>query len=342
MLRLRPVLSAAAAAVLLASGLGCSAPDGDGGTRAIATTHASTSPGALPGPSVIAISVDGLNVSAIKQLGEDGAPALHRMLAHGAGTLNARTEYERTITLPNHTSMVTSRRIDKAKGGHGVTWNVDRPKTTVQRAAGHQVGSVFSRVRAAGGTSALYSTKSKFSLFRRSWPAGVDTFVVKENQRHLVRLARQDIRDGAPTFTFLHVSLPDRFGHAHGGMSPEYLDAVRRTDAQVGTILRAVADRNLVVILTADHGFATGTKDHSRRRNIENYRIPFLVWGKGVRTGDLYEMNPDYRDPRDRRPSYAGRQPVRNGNVANLALDLLGIDGIPGSGIDPEQALSVD
>lgn len=306
--------------------------------------HATTTRGdaSASSPSVVAISVDGLNVAAIDLLGRAGAPTFHRLLEEGAGTLNARTEYEQTVTLPNHTSMMTGRRIDAAHGGHGVTWDDDRPGTTVQAAAGHPVGSVFSVVHGSGGSTALYTTKAKFGLYERSWPAGIGTFRFTENQRRLVRLARNDLADDAPAFTFLHVSLPDRAGHRYGGMSAQYLDAVRRTDRQLGTVLRAVAGDDVVVIVTSDHGFPTDATDHSVKRNIENYRIPFLVWGAGVAHGDLYATNQAFRDPHGRRPAYAGRQPVRNGDVANLALDLLGLGPVPGSELDHDQDLTVD
>src|SRR6476469_6074290 len=75
---------------------------------------------------VVVISVDGLNPVAITRLGATGTPTFHRMMSEGAWTFNARTEVERTVTLPNHTSMLTSRRIDRTRGGHGVTWDDDR------------------------------------------------------------------------------------------------------------------------------------------------------------------------------------------------------------------------
>ena len=338
MLRLRSFVPAALVLALVLPVTGCS----DSGPQERSAPTAVTVDATIPGaPHVIAISVDGLSVEAITRLGAAGAPTLHRLLDEGAGTLNARTERELTITLPNHTSMVTGRRIAAAADGHGVTWNDDRSGTTVQRAAGNPVSSVFSAVGAGGGTSALYSTKAKFSLFERSWPSGLDTFRVKENQRRLVRLVVADLSDGPSAFTFLHVSLPDRFGHEYGGMSEQYLDAVRRTDDQLGTVLDAVTGTDAVVILTADHGFATGNTEHSVRTDPENFRIPFVVWGAGVDAGDLYEMNPSFRDPGTRRTSYAGKQPVRNGNVANLALDLLGLDAVEGSGIGEEQQLTV-
>src|SRR4051794_24570135 len=75
---------------------------------------------------VLAISVDGLNTEAIRRLGATGAPTFHRLLTEGAATLNARTELEQNVTLPNHTGMMTSRRVDRRHGGHGVTWDDDR------------------------------------------------------------------------------------------------------------------------------------------------------------------------------------------------------------------------
>jgi hypothetical protein len=68
--------------------------------------------------------------------------------------------------------------------------------------------------------------------------------------------------------------------------------------------------------------------------------VPFLTWGKGVEAADLYALNPDYKKPRRKRPGYAAaRQPVRNGDVANLALDLLGLRAVPGSTIGTAQDL---
>jgi hypothetical protein len=294
---------------------------------------------------VLAISVDGLNTDAIRRLGRSGAPTFHWLIRHGAATLNARTEWEQTVTLPNHTSMMTGRRINPAKRGHGVTWDHGRPRATVQRAAGHRVASVFSVVHGHGST-ALFSTKPKFSLYQRSWPRAIDRFTVNDDQAALVRAARHDLVHRKRAFTFLHISLPDRAGHDHGGMSPAYLRAVRRSDRLLGTVVHAIrahpaVGRRLTLILTADHGFAPGVRSHSARTRLANYRIPFLVWGAGVRHANLYRLNPDYRDPGRRRPAYAGKQPVRNGDLADLATGLLGLGPVPGSHQDARRDLDV-
>ena len=92
-------------------------------------------------------------------------------------------------------------------------------------------------------------------------------------------------------------------------------------------------------MLTADHGGPPGEKGHDDASDVENYRIPFVVWGRGIRPADLYELNPDYADPGTGRPAYGGPQPVRNGDLANLVTELLGLGPVPGSELDAGQDL---
>lgn len=297
-------------------------------------------------PRVLVISLDGLNPTAITRLGPAGTPNLHRLIAEGSSTLNARSSVELTLTLPNHTGMITGRRVEARRGGHGVTWNDDRTKpATVQAAAGHPVASIFSLVHAAGMETAMFAAKTKFSLFQRSWPDSFDTFVVRENNGALVWAARQELRRDDREFTFLHISLPDLVGHQSGFMSPEYLAAVKRTDLLVGKVLTTVDNTpalrdNLTVIVTADHG-GLG-QSHADATALANYRIPFIAWGHGVAPGtDLYAINPTFVAPGAGRPGYLGPQPIRNVMVANLAADLLGLGPVPGSELNAAQDLEV-
>jgi hypothetical protein len=295
---------------------------------------------------VVVISVDGLNPDAITQLGATGTPAYHRLMTEGTWTFNARTEFEQTVTLPNHTSMLTSRRIDRTRGGHGVTWDDDRLRPrTVQAAARHPVASVFSRLEGAGLSTAMFATKTKFSLYKRSWPA-MDRAVIDLDNTRLVKRLRGDLNRTSRAFTFVHLSVADLAGHKHGWLSPAYLTAVHETDTLIGKILTTVGktaesrDHTLVVV-TADHG-GSGA-GHAAPAVLGDYRIPFLVWGPGVPAGaDLYTLNPAYADPGDRRVGYAApRQPVRNGDVGNLVLDVLGLPAIPHSELDSAQDLEV-
>ncbi len=286
---------------------------------------------------VLAISVDGLHPGALRKLGRRRVPHLLRLIRRGAATRNARTQIERTVTLPNHVSMVTGRRIDRRRGGHGVTWNRDRSDVTVHEAAGERVESVFSTVHRGGGSTAVFATKSKFTLLKRSWPGAIDRSVIKPGRDGaVVRRVRKDLVRHHRSFTFLHLGKPDRVGHRRRWLSRAYLDAVVRVDRLVGSIMRTRREhrrlrRHLVIVLTSDHGGVPGTRHHGDPRRRHNYRVPFAIWGRGIDRGGLYRMNPDYRNPRKKRVGATGAQPVRNGDVANLSTRLLGLGTVPGS-----------
>lgn len=313
----------------------------------------------LPGRGlVVAISVDGLKPAALRRLGPRGAPAMHRMLRDGTSTLNARTLRESTLTLPNHTSMLTGRPA-AGLGGHATTENYDLGGT-VHQAAGHYVGSAFTVVHDHGGSTALYSSKAKFALFDRSWNArnggrdrvGVDDGRDKIDQyqyaseKELVKTLLSRLRHHPDPFSFLHLALPDEVGHERRFASRPYLRAVKRIDALIGPILRTIAGRpglrqRTTIILTADHGGSQ--TDHSDPTRRANFTIPFLVWGAGVADGaDLYRLNPRRHPQSSSRTGYRGRQPIRNGDLANLATHILGLPPIPGSDFNHGQRLRVD
>lgn len=308
---------------------------------------------------VLAISVDGLATEAIERLGPEGAPTLHRMIADGVSTLDARTAYEQTRTLPNHTGMLTGRRV-KGRRGHHVTFNHD-PGGTVHRAAGRYVRSLFDVVHDHGRPTALFSSKDKFAFFDRSWGprAGapdrvgeddgrdkIDRYVYREQGGKLVgKILRRMERRPLWGATFLHLARPDVVGHARGYLSPAYFKAVRTSDRQVGRLLDAVAAHpklasNTVVVLTADHG--GDERGHFDVRAPEHFTVPFLVWGAGVTPGaDLYALNPERSHPGDGRPAYRDQPPIRNTDLAGLVTTLLGLPPVKGGQLPGTTPLEV-
>ncbi len=298
---------------------------------------------------VVIVTLDSVGSRAVRLAGRQQAPTLHRLMRQGASTLNARTAREATLTLPNHTSMVTGRRIDADHAGHGVTWNNDRSHpATVQEAAGHPVRSVFGVVHSRTRDTGLFVSKEKLRLFKRSWPRTIDRLMVMEdNDRALARKARRDLVKNRRALTFLHLSGPDVVGHDKGFLSKAHLAAVRRADRLLGRLVAAIKARprlrrHVTLIVTADHGGAGN--GHGDPTTQANYRIPFVVWGAGVRAGaDLYGLNTsDFRNPGKRRSRYGlARPPVRNGDAANLATDLLGLRTVPGSQFNAKQSLDV-
>lgn len=306
---------------------------------------ASATTGSAPDPDprrhVLAISVDGLNPDVL-EAHPGRFPALRRLLTEGAATLNARTAVEKTVTLPNHTGMLTGRRIDAAQGGHGLLWNDSRPEQRVP-GAGRGVASIFTQAARADLDTALFTGKEKFGTFDTSWP--IEEYVYEEDHTDLAEAVAEDLRTEDRDLTFLHLALTDEVGHRRGFMTPAYRQAVDEVDRTLADLLEVVEEDpelqdDTVLVLTSDHG-GLG-REHGDPESIENYRVPFVVWGAGVAAGDLYELNPGYRDPGDGQPAYGGPQPIRNMDLANLVVALLDLKAVPGSefGVDPALRIS--
>lgn len=308
---------------------------------------------------VIAVSVDGLgSVYLQEQLNTGKLPHFKRLVEESAGTTNARADYDITVTLPNHASMVTSRRI-KGPEGHGWTSNTDPAKgVTIHTNKGAYVASVFDVVHDHGLRTGVWATKTKFALFKVSYDErhGAADTTGPDNGRNKVDCfvyARSDaLADSVIStmatqpchFAFVHFGDCDAAGHTYGWGSEAYNAALLAMDGYLGRIMDLIATNPALkgktdLIVTADHG-GEG-KDHSDAGKAINYTIPFFVWGAGVTPGDLYLRNIATREsPGEGRPDYSAvKQPVRNGEVGNLALTLLGLSPIPGSTIDEKQDL---
>ncbi len=323
---------------------------------------------------VIHISIDGLSATLLQALiAADTAgdfASFERFLDEGAYTWNARTDYTHSITLPNHTSMLTGRPVLQPAGQpntvhHGWTTNVDPlPGVTLHNGGNPNlsyVASAFDRVHDHGLTTAHYASKSKFVLYEQSYDAAhgapdvtgpddgtdkIDTYVNSSAaSMHTAFLSGMAANHFA--YVFIHYSTPDDVGHASGWGSTAWGNAVRTIDDQLAGIFALiesdpVLDAHTLVILSADHG-GTGF-GHGDATNAANYTIPFLVWGDGVLPGaDLYALNPATRaDPGSTRPTYnAVPQPIRNGDGGNLALAALGLPAVPGSSINAAQDLAL-
>ena len=323
---------------------------------------------------VIHISVDGLSATLLQSLLANlpgDYPNFARFVAEGATTFAARTDYTHTITLPNHTTMVTGRPVLQPTGQpdtvhHGYVGNVDPPPGVTLHNGGNPqltyVASAFDVVHDHGLSTAHYASKSKFVLFNRSYDAthGAADTLPPDNGTDKINVYFQStpgathaafLADMAAyhfNYVFLHYSNPDDLGHANGWGSSPWNQAVRIVDGYLGGIFALVEgdpvlDGHTLIILSADHG-GTGF-DHSAATNAANYTIPFFTWGDGVVQGaDLYALNAATRlHPGTGRPSYtAPVQPIRNGDGANLALAALGLPPVPGSTIDAAQDLELN
>jgi hypothetical protein len=121
---------------------------------------------------VIAISVDGLRPKEIQELGEEKLPNLYRFRKEGAWTDNARADVTHTLTLPNHTCMITGRGVQDVEGvgqGHRQTANYYSTGTLHQNIGGVHMASIYDIVHDNGLRTGLFANKSKFNLFKASY-----------------------------------------------------------------------------------------------------------------------------------------------------------------------------
>ena len=192
-----------------------------------------------PAKYVIQISVDGLGASYLQALlDRDELPTFKRLQVEGAYTHNARTDCDFTITLPNHTCMVTGRPV-RDRGeivGHQWTLNTDPGERTLHSNRHDYVASAFDVAHDAGLRTAMFASKSKFSLYDQSYDqrAGDPDKTGEDNGRDKIDLY---VRAGCDemvdrfisemkaepfNYSFVHFADTDSAGHSKKWGSPEY------------------------------------------------------------------------------------------------------------------------
>ena len=231
---------------------------------------------------------------------------------------------------------------------------------TLESNKGSYVASMFDVAHDNGLRTSMWAGKSKFGLLTNSYDTDSGALDVTGVNNGRNKIDTNYVADGvsanvlttafigamtpAPfNLSFLHYQDPDAAGHSSGWGSTGYNTTLEAVDTELGRILALIAGDstlkgNTAIILTADHG-GTGTS-HGNMANASDYTVPFFSWGAGVGAGDLYWMNPLARLSPEGNPSFtAPIQPIRNGDLGNLALDLLGLGPIPGSTINSTQNL---
>ena len=276
----------------------------------------------------------------------DKLAAYRRLRSQGAFTDNARTAPFYGNTLPNHASQLTGR-IVVGEDGHRWVRNSDFDSTvTLHSNRGEYVSGVFDVTGGAALNAVLFTSKEKFAVFHRSYKDNIDAYVYDKNTKRLTNRFVDSLRTGNYAYAFLHLRDTDTNGHRFGWRLwwwHPYANAIRKSDRMIGKVLAAIDDDpdlrgRTAVIVTADHaghGHSHGPKDR------RDYTIPFYVWGAGIPPGNLYDFAGDARiDPGEEQiGGDADLQPIRNGDAANLALSLLGLDAIPGSTLNADLSL---
>jgi hypothetical protein len=342
---------------------------GTTGTLGSTQTPSAVAPGVeAPGTSTVnprtavkhavIVSVDGLAPRFLEVLLEGGkAPNFAALQKQAAWTHNARTDKTYTTTLPNHTCMITGLPVSPTRKfgphfAHGWVENTDpMPDDTLHRhrtPAGTYTSSMFDVAHDNGMRTALFASKTKFSLYAQTYnDAGgvdkvgadngrqkIDTVVIDVDPATMVDSFIALLQSNPPALSFVHLNQPDGSGHGSGWGSPAYLTAVSQMDVLLGKIVAALQAPTFLgeaaLIVTSDHGGVD--VHHADQSDMRNFQIPFYVWAPGVTPGDVYRVFTHRFDPGKSNPAYEDeKQPLRNCDAGNLAVSLLGLDPIPES-----------
>jgi hypothetical protein len=118
----------------------------------------------------IIIAVDGLRSDALMVSPRD-LPAFRRLMDEGASTLNARTDPDITVTLPNHLGMVTGRLMLGDEGHHWERNDLDDENAPqiLHDARGQYIQSIFDVAHDHGLRVSIIAGKTKLHLLNNSW-----------------------------------------------------------------------------------------------------------------------------------------------------------------------------
>jgi len=303
---------------------------------------------------VIMISVDGLRSDALQAFSPEQIPALSSLLT-GAYTLNARTDPQRTVTLPNHVGMLTGLHYSGSRGHNWIKNHKVPDAETLHSVRGKFTPGVFHVAAPNNVQTAVIAAKDKFQLFPLSWNSlgeipVIDTYsfqeVADQGASELVDFLLQ--ARSKRSLSFWHLREMDVAGHTEGWNLQSdslYMKSLLKIEHAVNLLLTSLREnpaiaKHTAILLTSDHGGGVPERNHwGQGLHPENWTIPFMAWsGRGEFIGDIYHLNAHaLQDPGSKMGEEQDLPALSNAHLANLALAILGLESIPNSQVGAQQ-----
>jgi len=236
-------------------------------------------------PKALFIIVDGIPADVIEKL---ELPTLKEIQQAGgytrAYTGGEAEGYSKTPTISavGYNSLITGTWANKhnvwdndiAEPNYNY-WNIFRIAETSDNDLTTAIFSTWldNRTKLIGeGLSAAGSIKLDFKYDSLEYdtirfPHRDDRKYIQQIDEAVVEAAAQGITDHAPDLTWVYLEFTDDMGHMHGD-SPEYYDAIKAADAQIGKIWSAIKEReknfneDWLIVITTDHGRDVATGKH--------------------------------------------------------------------------------
>lgn len=225
-------------------------------------------------PTVILTAIDGLRASALQEV---ECPNIESLKPRGAYSLSASSVMP-SITLPCFLSIFHS--VPPSR--HGTMHNTYIPMLK-------PVPGLVEVGRAQGKKSAFFHNWEPLRNLNQPLHLSFSLFIDNLNDgrdcdHELAKQAIWHMQNSPWDLVFIYLGSLDVAGHAHGFMSPEYLQQLSHLDTAVGLLLEAIPEETHFM-LVSDHG------GHARTHGTDSpddMVIPFFLCGPKIRRG--YEI----------------------------------------------------
>ena len=227
---------------------------------------------------VILIGSDGFGAYAFEKA---HVPNLRKLMKQGSWSLKARTVLP-SSSAPNWASMV----MGAGPELHGYTkWGSQSPDLPARELDEYGMfPSIYTLIRKEKPKSeigVIYEWDGIGYLFPKK---AVNKDQNCDGDIALTKAAASYIKEKKPDFLFIHLHDVDSVGHNAGHGTPEYYEAIERTDAHIGSIVKSIEEAGImdktVIIFTADHG---GINKGHGLITMQEMQIPWIISGPGIK-----------------------------------------------------------
>ncbi|MCE9553796.1 MAG: alkaline phosphatase family protein [Planctomycetes bacterium] len=259
-------------------------------TVALYLTRAGATQSAEKTKKVLLIGIDGCRPDALQraQAPQIGALAEQGAVSYTAQNLPLRLTDVETSSGPSWSTMLSGAFPDK----HGWIDDVRR------RRFNGQYPHFFARLKEANPKASTVSIITWPDITQMTKGADINETVKTDEQAE--KRAIEVLEKQNPDAMFVHLDHVDATGHAKGfnPESPDYIAAIKETDARVGRIVDALkkrpkyAEEDWLIMLSTDHG-GHGSGHNSHRHVVPAIRLVFYIASgeaasRGVIEGQVY------------------------------------------------------
>lgn len=274
---LKKILSCFAAAMLFV-----------GVTAAVTAQETSNSP--VGAKHVVWIGADGFGAHYVNW---DQLPTMKKMKENGAWTLHMRSVIPSSSAINWETMLVGA-----PSESHGYRdWGSKVPDVApIYLAENGRFPDAFYVLKQSFPkckTSVVYDWDGIGFLYDKK-ALDSDVYVENGDSEKVFETAKEQLA-AKPEFAFIYFGDPDRVGHGIGWGTPEYQASLTKFDEYVGKLLAYMEEigmmEDTVVLISSDHG---GSGKGHGQGILEHMEVPFLIYGKGVKAGEITDVVVNY------------------------------------------------